>query len=90
MLINETHYERVKTSKTVEEVEQVFQQLLRWDKVKMSILETLRLKPTLKEHSMTLLRCMHDNKISIGSETKSLYDVMVDCITLDCIMAILE
>lgn len=90
MLINETHYERVKTSKTVEEVEQVFQQLLRWDKVKMPILATLRSKPNLKEYSMTLLRCMHDNKISIGSETKSLYDVMVDCITLDCIMAILD
>ena len=90
MLINETHYNKVKTSKTVEEVEQVFQQLLGWDKQKMPILAALRSKPNLKDHSMTLLMCMHDNKVSIGDKTQSLYDVMVDCMTLDCIMAILD
>ena len=103
-------YQQLKASKTEQETEKIFREMIDLDDKKGSLLcNSLRDGKYLKEHVVTLLQCMRAQTFELEEEKETqtdeakekanvkrkkkrdtLYDRMIDCITLDCMMAVLN
>lgn len=92
MLTMEELYQRLQTSKTVKEVEDTCRITIALDRKDSILGGALQDYPALKEHTLALLDCMHVMSADMEEQTsrqKTIYDIMIDCMVLDCMMAAL-
>lgn len=92
MLTMEELYQRLQMSKTVEEVEDTCRITIALGRKDSILGEALQDYPALNEHTLALIDCMHVMSVNLEKQTdqqKSIYDIMIDCMVLDCMMVAL-